>query len=466
MPQVSLTLTHSQHAQLRAHLFPGDNLEAVAFLACGRAAGSDRCRLVVRDIHIVPHERCIRLKDSVSWQAEDIELLLDRATVDGLSLVKVHSHPQGYPRFSSIDDDSDAELLPTIRSWVEADVPHGSAVMLPNGEIFGRYCWDEKCFHEFAHVNIVGPDLFFWHSRAGEETADPVFAASQDQAFGEGTTRKLRKLRVAVVGASGTGSPVIEQLIRLGVGEVILIDDDKIEDRNLNRIVYAIASHAAAGREKVFAAKEEIERKGLGTIVTALPTSIGTPEAIRAAASCDVLFGCVDTASARLFMNLIATYYLIPYFDLGILLDAEPKSNGSATIKDILGTVHYLLPGASSLISRGAFSLEDVRTEGLHKRDPIAAAQQVKDKYIKGVEVRRPAVVSVNTFAAALAVNDFLARLHPYRAMPNAEVASIEFSLGQLRLTVDEELEPCPMMSRFVGYGDIKPLLGLPELSE
>jgi len=39
--------------------------------------------------------------------------------------------------------------------------------------------------------------------------------AAQDQAFGEGTTRQLQRLRIAVAGASATGSPVIEQLVRL-----------------------------------------------------------------------------------------------------------------------------------------------------------------------------------------------------------------------------------------------------------
>ena len=32
----------------------------------------------------------------------------------------------------------DERLLPMIRGWVEADVPHGSAVMLPDGQMFGR----------------------------------------------------------------------------------------------------------------------------------------------------------------------------------------------------------------------------------------------------------------------------------------------------------------------------------------
>lgn len=165
-------------------------------------------------------------------------------------------------------------------------------------------------------------------------------------------------------------------------------------------------------------------------------------------------------------MNLVATHYIQPYFDMGILLDAVQQGPDKGKIKDILGTVHYLVPGKSSLLSREAFTIDDVRTEELHKRDPVAAAQQVQDKYLKGLRVQRPAVISVNMLASALAVNDFLARLHPYRNQSNAAIASIEFSLGELRLTADEEMDDCPLISRSVGLGDRSPWLGLPQLGK
>lgn len=464
-PPVSLTLTEDQHLALRQHLLPGDGLEAVAFIACGRAAGVDRHRLVARYVHLIPYERCRRATGRVEWRAEDIELLMEQAEIDGLSLVKVHSHPGGYPEFSEIDDVSDAELLPTIRSWVEADIPHASAVMLPDGSMFGRYMWRDSEFHALDLINVVGPDLkFWWHGDMLGSGSDLAFAASQDQAFGDGTTRRLRRLRVGVIGASGTGSPVIEQLMRLGVGTIVPIDDDFIEDRNLNRILFATASHAEHKTKKVIACAEDAERIGLGTTIIPITREISDPEALRAISLCDIVFGCVDTASGRFILNLAATYYNLAYFDLGILLDATQEGEGRGKIKDVLGTVHFLIPGRSSLLSRGVFTMADVAAEELHKRDPQAAAQQVQDKYIKGLRVRRPAVVSVNMFAAALAVNDLLARLHPYRRQANEDVASIEFSLGALRLTTDEELENCPTMSRFVGHGDQATWLGLPTL--
>ena len=56
-------------------------------------------------------------------------------------------------------------------------------------------------------------------------------------AFTSGMTEWLGRLSVCVIGVSGTGSIVAEQLARLGFGEIILIDFDKIEERNLNRIL-------------------------------------------------------------------------------------------------------------------------------------------------------------------------------------------------------------------------------------
>ncbi len=462
-PRVSLTLTGDQHDELKRHLMPGDGLEAVAFIACGRAAAPERHRLLARSIHLIPPERCERTENSVKWNAEDIEALIEDAESEGLSLVKVHSHPQGFAAFSAVDDDSDAQLLPTIRSWVEADIPHASVIMLPDGRMFGRYLWRETKMQDIELINVVGHDLQFWW-QGDDPTPRPHYGASQDQAFGDGTTRMLSRLRIGVGGASGTGSPTTEQLKRLGVGEVVPIDDDYVENRNLNRITYATAKHAKNGTLKVKALKQEAGRQGLGVKIIPIPKELGSPEALRALSQCDVIFGCVDTATGRLIMNLCATHYIQPYFDMGILLDAVQEGEDRGRIKDILGTVNYLIPGKSSLISRQMFSMKDVSTEELHKRDPAAAAQQIQDKYIKGIQVQRPAVISVNMLVSSLAVNDFLARLHPYRKVPNSAIAAIEFSLGEIRMTADEEMDDCPLMSRFVGWGDRSPWLGLPQL--
>ena len=101
---VTLAFSGKQHAELRNFLFPDDGKEAVAHLLCSRRAGNRRHRLVVQEIHLIPYERCsIRTRTRVTWAPEDIIPLLERAANENLSIVKVHSHPNGHPAFSEID---------------------------------------------------------------------------------------------------------------------------------------------------------------------------------------------------------------------------------------------------------------------------------------------------------------------------------------------------------------------------
>src|SRR6266853_2913239 len=141
---ITLAFSGDQHEHLKSFLFPGDGNEAVAILLCSRRTGARRHRLVVREIHGIPYDDCSeRTPIRVTWTPDYIVPMLERAAGEGLSVVKVHSHPGGYAAFSLADDKGDAELLPMIRGWVEVDVLHGSAVMLPDGQLFGRVLGDE-----------------------------------------------------------------------------------------------------------------------------------------------------------------------------------------------------------------------------------------------------------------------------------------------------------------------------------
>jgi hypothetical protein len=461
---VTLSMTVDQHEMLRLHLFPGDGLEAAALLLCGGSGLRDRYRLSVRDVVLLDHDKCKRLDDRISWPTDLIIPHLDHAEELGLSVVKVHCHPGNFPQFSEVDDAGDRELLPVVRSWVGADIPHGSIVMQPCGRLFGRYLWQGDEMRSLDMISVAGPDIRLFAATAHNRNSP--FARSQDQAFGDGTTGTLARLRAGIVGISGTGSPLLEQLIRLGFGEIVIIDPDTVEERNLNRILNSSVSDARAGRLKVDVAEAAAIATELPTRIIKVPSTLMSPAAIHALSVCDVIFGCVDTHTGRFVMNLVSTYHIIPYFDVGVMLDAAGDDDTAGRIRDILGSVHYIVPGRSSLISRDVISLRTVAQEGLADSDPEAEAQQVRDKYFRGLNVSRPAVISINMFAAALTVNDFLARIHSYRQMPNSDVSSIEFSLGQLRLTADEEQEDCALLRPWLGHGRISPLLGLPELSE
>lgn len=463
---ITLSMTGDQHDHLKQFLFPGDGKEAVAILLCGRRDGDRRHRLTVRVVEEIPYEACsTRTPIQVTWPPDLIAPLLDRAAAERLSVVKIHSHPGGYAAFSDTDDKGDTKLLPTIRGWIEADIPHGSAIMLPSGEMFGRVLCPDGRFEPMELINVVGDDLHFWYADAGSVEL-PTFAASHAQAFDEGTIKQMRRLSIAVIGCSGTGSPIVEQCMRLGTGELVLVDDDHIEDRNVNRILNSTMRDARDARLKVDVLADAIERTDLGTHVIRLTKNLWDPEVIRIVAQCDLVIGCMDTIDGRFLLNTLATYYMLPYLDIGVRLDTVRSGPNQGRIREICGSVHYLQPGRSSLMSRGLFTMAEVAAAGLRRNDPTAHAQQVRDGYIAGVAAHRPAVISVNMFAAALAVTELLARLHPFREEPNTSHATTTFSFASMELITEPEEIPCPFLYDRVGVGDAIPLLGLLELAE
>lgn len=466
MIPVTLALSGDQHKRLKKILFPSDGKEAVAVLLCGRRAGDRRYRLCAREVHAIPFNFCSeRTAITVTWQTDAIVPMLERATDLGLSFVKVHSHPSGCPSFSSIDDKSDRLLLPMIHGWVEADIPHGSAVMLPGGEMFGRVLDTDGSLHDIAKISVTGDDLQFWYpdSSAG---ALPSFVASHAQAFDEGTIETMQRMSFGVIGASGTGSPTIEQLLRLGAGEIIAVDDDIAEDRNINRILNSTLADAHDGRTKVDIMREAVDRTGLPTKIIPIAKNLWDPEVIQTIAQCDIVFGCMDTVDGRYLLNLLATHYLIPYFDIGVRLNAARSGPNKGQITEACGTVHYIQPGRSSLISRDLFSMSAVSAARLRRLDPKAHEQQVKEGYIRGVVGCRPAVISVNMFGSSLAVNEFLARLHPYREEPNAMYATVTFSLASAEIFTEPEEGICDIFQKYVGHGDTEPLLDQLEFSK
>lgn len=265
-----------------------------------------------------------------------------------------------------------------------------------------------------------------------------------------------------MVGYSGTGSPTVEQLARLQVGRLVVIDPKLVGEKNLNRILNTRRRDILANLPKVDVAERAVTDMGMGTAIEVYAENLYSPRVVKAVAECDVLFGCVDSVDGRHLMDRLSTFYNIPYFDVGVKLVAD----GEGGVEQICGSVHYLQPDGSSLLSRRVYTLEQVRAALLRRTDPEAYEEQRKAKYIAGVNEERPAVISVNMLYAALAVNEFLARIHGYRDDGNEEFAVHRFSLTQSQIYRQADGEPCSQLAQHVGRGDVRPLLDMPVLSE
>lgn len=456
----TLTLSGAQRALLTQHLFPDDGCEAVAIALCGRAESGAHQRLLVRRIVPVPYEICrVRQPDQVTWPTDYIVPTITEAAEQGWGLVKIHGH-RGFAQFSDVDDAADRTLFPSLYAWLDTEKPLASAILMDDGSLFGRIVRPNQTFESLERVSVVGDDFNFYLSQSTTRACVPAYGTRIAQVFGQGTFDRLRKLRVAVIGCSGTGSIVIEQLARDGVGALVLVDPDVVEEKNLNRIANATAQDARESRAKVDVAVRAIGAMGFGTDVTVYARSLFDREVVRAVSVCDVVIGCVDTIDGRHLLNKLACFYLQPYIDLGVRIDAD----GHGGVAQVCGSVHYLRPDGSSLLSRHTYSLEQVRAAAMHRTDPIAFRRQVEEGYIRGVVENRPAVIQLNSLVASLAVNELLARLHPFRLDSNNQYAVTRVSLSHGIFEHESEGAPCAVLARHAGRGDVEPLLDWAEL--
>jgi hypothetical protein len=263
--EYALRLTGDQHAQLKAHLFPGDGLEAAALVLCGRLHGADRHVFTANRIELIPHDQCARSEVGVKWPTRFADPLLQEAIKRRMAIMKIHSHPGGYSAFSAADDESDGSFFRAVWDLLEDELPHVSAVMLPEdaeNRVFARVMGRGEIIASMELVSVAGDDLHLWYA-GGDGFGLPEFVRRHAQAFGAGTVARLRRMTIAVVGCSGTGSSLIEQLVRLGVGRLLLVDMDKVEWKNLNRIYLTTAADANLVRLKVDVLAEAIGRIGL-----------------------------------------------------------------------------------------------------------------------------------------------------------------------------------------------------------
>jgi tRNA A37 threonylcarbamoyladenosine dehydratase len=77
-----------------------------------------------------------------------------------------------------------------------------------------------------------------------------------EKLFGEQTIDDLSQKTVAVLGLGGVGGAAAEAVCRMGVGKLVLIDNDTVDITNLNRQLFATAD--MVGQSKCLAAKKRL----------------------------------------------------------------------------------------------------------------------------------------------------------------------------------------------------------------
>jgi len=428
-------------------------LESVAIILCHYGQGQHGFRLMAGELMLVPADECPqKTEDRVFWNFGKFFPADKISEIDksGMSIITIHSHPQGGENFSYVDNRNDRDLFHSVCNWFDDGRPNGSAIMMPGGKVIARTVNSKGEFSPIKTVAVVAENIRIWKnwSKGGNL---PDSGLRILQTFGKGTFELLRQMRVGVVGCSGTGSVAIELLARNCVGNLVIVDPDLVEEKNLNRIVNTKKGDATKSIPKVNALKSAVENMGTNARVDAYQSDTSSADVIKALVDCDVIFGCVDSARGRYHLECISSAYLVPYFDVGVNLEAD----GNGGILQADAVAHYIHPENASLMFRGAYTSEQVRAEDLRNTDEKRYEEQKKAGYLAAVGEDQPAVISVNMQAACLAFNDFMARLHGFRLDDNAEFAVQRFRIvhGNYANEVANG-KPAPVFQKYLGMGD------------
>jgi molybdopterin/thiamine biosynthesis adenylyltransferase len=447
--QYSFTINEPLAEELTAAIFSKPGLEGAAYVLCGVSEAGET-RLLARSVIPVKDEHYLRRESyRLSIASDSYVPIAKRARQEREAILFVHSHPENVPDFSPQDNQEERKLHEFFHSRAPG-LPHGSLVFNTlstfRGRIYSPHAWlpiERGRFigRRFRFVDIV-------------EDREPLpdFFDRQVRAFGPDIQLLLRHLHIGVVGAGGTGSATIEQLIRLGVGTISVFDRDVFDSTNATR-VYG-SSLNDQGRRKTEIQVEHANRIGLKTTIRPFPEHIteeGTAKELR---SCDILFGCTDKHAPRAILCSIATRYLIPVIDMAVRIDSK-----DGIVRGITGRVTTLLPGEACLFCRERINPDTIRAEGL---PPEQRERELEEGYIKQLATNEPAVVSFTTAVAAQAINEMIHRLTGFMGAErqSSEVLML-FSECGVRTNRDRPKPDCIcQVQKHWGRGDTPRFLG------
>ncbi|MCP3797970.1 ThiF family adenylyltransferase [Allokutzneria sp. A3M-2-11 16] len=427
--------------------------------------------LTVDGIRLVGRELLLAELDDFDYQSTSslrpnslfVTRALTRCRQEGWSLVEVHSHPfdsSSSTTFSGIDWVNDEAKMPSLAKMFPGDFHHATMVV-------GQIALDAHFYDRHSAgilpvtaVRIVGSSA---DSNEIVQVLTPTSATSQTKTrisgtherqvplIGKATQQALAKARVVIVGLGGLGSFVSLELAHIGVGNLVLIDDDVIEESNLNRLLGANGSNV--GQSKVSFYRNVIQRIAPSATVTAMQASIFDRKALEQAKSADLILGCVDNHGARLVLNHLSVRYVIPLIDAG----TGARIGEDDTLDRIGGQVQVVAPGMGCLECRGFI---DPQRAAFDLASPEMQAYERSHGY--GTEEPAPSVIFLNGVVASMQVAEVVRIMSPTLRGKSSSRAIVAYdALKQRALPVVSQSSPiCVTCGRdgVTGVADLAPI--------
>ena len=304
---------------LLQHYERGELQEDLCFGYWTPSTGLERETAIVTDIAL-PGQGDRDLHGNASFNGTYLARATREAIRRRCGLVFMHSHPSnGWQGMSSPDVQAERDRIaytaratrrPLVGMTVGMD-GHWSARIWNDSRRGATRYWSRK-------VRVVDRGRLVVWQRPQERRRRNRKQRRTVESWGEDKQRIIEGIRVGIVGLGSVGSIVAEGLARVGMRELVLIDDDSVEERNLDRLLNA--SVKDIGRAKTDVAEEAVRRASTADRIETINIrkKIQHEHAYAAARDCDILVCCVDSPVARDVVNRISYRDGIPVVDGGV----------------------------------------------------------------------------------------------------------------------------------------------------
>lgn len=467
MQTYRLKISELVFKELQSLVFASHPKEAAAFALAGIAKHRHGHDVIVRRAVPIPQEHfSIQHEYRLEISTSAVNGLIALCEKNQLGAVLCHSHPQDIP-YSTSDDEGERRIFEVLRQFIPVNAPIASLLFYPGG-VRGRIWLDYSSRPlPLSEIIVVGRSLKRIRVPEALRTQEDLMLSVFDRqvrAFGMDGQALIASTKVGVVGIGGTGSPTAEQLIRLGVQDLVLIDPDGFEKSNLTRVYGTFSSSLRRARwkfrkgtptKKVDLVAKHLKRINPRAHIRISPRSIVLDDVVRQLFDRDIVFLCTDNHWSRSVVNQVAYQYLIPTINLGARIDAV-----DGKISEARGTVDILRPGMPCLWCSQLLRAELIAAESMPKSSYESLQ---RDGYVEGIDTRAPSVVSVTTAISGIAVSLFLQLVTDFMSSCG-DIARLNYNIldSTVRRGKAAISDGC-VCQKVCGFGDLK---SLPTIKE
>lgn len=458
MRPFEIRISEAQLQRLEESFGARKEVETAAFLLAGVQRTENRRALLGRRIVEIPgSEYKVRTAHRIELTPRAINGLISLCEAGGLTAILCHSHPHD-SSYSPSDDHGEKRIASTLREFTGHEEV-GSLLLTPR-RLLARVWTKNNRQVPVSKVTIIGNRIrTSWIDGKPNRSRpnDPEIHDRQIRAFAKEGQGLIEGARVGIVGVGGTGSSVAEQLVRLGVKDLILIDKDEFAPSNVSRMYGTFDRHVSPSLfdrlrgqpvKKVEIVRRHLEGISPDVVVRTLASNVANRRAFKILLDRDVVFICTDDHWGRSVLNQIAYQFLIPTINLGVALDSE-----EGEIRAGNGVVQILRPDTACLWCAEHLDSERIAAESLPHE---LRKDRIEEGYLRGLEEAAPSVVSLTTTLAGLGVTWFLQLLTGFMGTAGGMTRQNYFMLeGRVRRGRTTQKSEC-VCQRFLGYGNLK----------